>query len=71
MSTEQAPISRDDIESKFRKIKDDVVDPVTDNAKNKYVPAASAAGILLALLFFLLGRRAGSKRSAVVEVRRL
>ena len=37
MSTEQAPISRDDIESKFRKIKDDVVDPVTDNAKNKYL----------------------------------
>ena len=71
MSTEQAPISREDIESKFRKIKDDVVDPVADNAKNKYVPVVSAAGILLALLFFLLGRRAGSKRSAVVEVRRL
>ncbi len=71
MSTEQAPISRDDIESKFRKIKDDVVDPATNNAKNKYVPVVSAAGILLALLFFLLGRRAGSKRSAVVEVRRL
>ena len=71
MSTEQAPISRDDIESKFRQIKDEVVDPVTDSAKNKYVPVVSGVGILLAILLFLLGRRAGSKRSAVVEVRRL
>lgn len=71
MSTEQAPISREDIESKFRQIKDEVVDPVADNAKNKYVPIVSGLGILFALIFFLLGRRAGSKRSAVVEVRRL
>lgn len=71
MSTEQAPISRDDIEAKFRQVKDEVVDPVAGNAKNKFVPAASAIGILLAIIFFLMGRRAGSKRSAVVEVRRL
>jgi len=71
MSTEQAPVSREDIENKFRQIKDEVVEPITGNAKNKLVPAASAAGILLALLFFFLGRRAGKKRTAVVEVRRL
>ena len=71
MSTEQAPVSRDDIESKFRQIKDEVVDPVAGNARNKFVPAATAVGILLALIFFLLGRRAGTKKTAVVEVRRL
>ena len=71
MSTEQAPVSREDIESKFRQINDEVVDPVAGGAKNKLIPAATALGLLLALIFFLLGRRAGTKKTAVVEVRRL
>jgi hypothetical protein len=70
MSTEQAPISRDDIEQKFRQIKTEV-DSVTESAKGKAVPAAAIGGILFVLLVYLLGRRVGSKRSAVVEIRRL
>jgi len=70
MATEQAPISRDDLESKFREIKDEV-DKVTSSAKSKAVPAGIAGGILLILLMYLIGRRVGSKRSAVVEIRRI
>lgn len=70
MSTEQAPISRDDIEQKFRQIKTEV-DSVTDNAKSKAVPAVAIGGILFLLLMYLLGRRVGKKRSAVVEIRRI
>lgn len=70
MSTEQAPISKDDIEQKFRQIKSEV-DSVTDSAKNKAVPAAAIGGIVFLLLMYLLGRRVGSKRSAVVEIRRI
>jgi hypothetical protein len=70
MSTEQAPISKDDIEQKFRQIKTEV-DSVTDSAKSKAVPAVAIGGILFLLLMYLLGRRVGKKRSAVVEIRRI
>lgn len=70
MSTEQSPISKDDIEQKFRQIKTEV-DSVTDSAKSKAVPAAAVGGILIILIMYLLGRRVGSKRSAVVEIRRI
>ncbi len=70
MSTEQAPISKNDIEAKFREIKDEV-DNVTGSAKQRAIPAAAAGGLLLALLFYLLGKRVGKKRSAVVEIRRI
>lgn len=70
MTTEQAPVSRDDIEAKFRQIKDEV-DTVTNSTKNKVVPIAGAVGLVLAILFYLLGSRSGKKKSAVVEIRRL
>lgn len=70
MSTENAPISRDDLEAKFREIKDEV-DSVASSAKSKAIPAGVIGAIVLLLLFFLLGRRVGSKRSATVEIRRL
>ncbi|MFT7473163.1 MAG: hypothetical protein ACI81L_000074 [Verrucomicrobiales bacterium] len=70
MSTEQAPISKDDLEAKFRQIKTEV-DNVTEGAKSKAVPAIAVGGILFILLMYLLGKRVGSKRSSVVEIRRL
>lgn len=70
MSTENAPISRDDLEAKFREIKDEV-DTVTSSAKSKAIPAGVIGAIIVLILFFLLGRRVGSKRSATVEIRRL
>ncbi|MGI9605907.1 MAG: hypothetical protein ACR2P0_07180 [Acidimicrobiales bacterium] len=70
MATEQAPISKDDLEAKFRQIKTEV-DNVTSSAKSKAVPAVAVGGILFILLMYLLGKRVGSKRSAVVEIRRL
>lgn len=69
-STQQAPISKDDLESKFRQIKTDV-DNVTSGTKDKAVPAAAVGGILLVLLMFLLGKRVGKKKSAVVQIRRI
>lgn len=68
--SEQAPISKDDLEAKFREIKSEV-DSVTSNAKSKAIPAGIAGGILLLLLMYLIGKRVGSKRSAMVEIRRI
>ncbi len=70
MSTEQAPISKADIEGKFRQIKDEV-DTVKSGAQDKAVPAAAIGGILAILLIFLLGKRVGKKKSAVVQIRRI
>lgn len=67
---EHAPISPDDLEAKFREIKNEV-DSVASTAKGKALPAGIAGGILLLLIMYLLGRRVGSKRSAMVEIRRL
>lgn len=68
--SEHAPISRNDIEDKFRQIKTEV-DTVTTGAKGKAVPAAVAGGLLLVIIFFLLGKRVGKKKSAVVQIRRI
>lgn len=68
--TEQAPISRNDIENKFREIKTEV-DTVTTGAKDKAIPAAVAGGLLIMIIFFLLGKRVGKKKSAVVQIRRI
>lgn len=67
---DHAPISKDDLEAKFREIKDEV-DSVARSAKSKAVPAGLVGGILILLIMYLLGRRVGSKRSAMVEIRRL
>ena len=70
MSTEQAPVSKDDLEAKFREIKSEV-DSVTNRAKDKAIPVGVIAGILVLLIMYFLGRRIGSKRSATVEIRRI
>lgn len=70
ISTEKAPISKDDLEAKFRQIKSEV-DTVAGSAKNKAVPAALAGGILIVLIMFLMGKRVGKKKSSIVQIRRI
>ncbi|MDH4147659.1 MAG: hypothetical protein OEY23_21080 [Acidimicrobiia bacterium] len=63
-------ISRDDLEQKFRQIQADV-GSAAEGAQSKLV-AGGVVGLLLTLaLVFLLGRRAGKRKSTVVEIRRL
>lgn len=63
-------ITRDDIEAKLRQVAGGVEDQV-DQAKPTLVGAAAAGLLVAVLLAYLLGRRGGRKRSAVVEIRRL
>ena len=63
-------ISRDDLEAKLRDLSGGLEDTV-DAARPKVISSA-AAGILLAvLLAYLLGRRRGRARSAVIEIRKV
>jgi hypothetical protein len=71
MSTTPAQkVTRDDIERSLRAIQTGVESKVVSQ-RTKIIRGASAAGIVLVLIIFLLGRRSGRKRSAVVEIRRV
>ena len=71
MSTSTAAkITRGDLEAKLREVSGDVGDTV--EAVKPQVFGGAAAGLLLALVVaYLLGRRRGRKRSAIVEIRRV
>ncbi len=63
-------ITRGDLEAKLREVSGDVGETV-EAAKPQLVGGA-VAGLLLALIVaYLLGRRRGRKRSAIVEIRRV
>jgi hypothetical protein len=59
-----------DIEAKFREIQGQF-DTVAAGSKRTLVAAAAAGGVVLLLVVYVLGRRAGRKRSTVLEIRRI
>ena len=69
MSPERARITRKDIEDKIRSLTGDVEEQVSD-ARPVLIGTGAGAAVLLLLLAYLLGRRSGRRRSAVVEIRR-
>lgn len=62
-------ITRQDIEDRLRALTGGVEDSVAD-ARPTLVGTAVGVGVVLLLVAYLLGRRAGRRRSAVVEIRR-
>jgi len=65
-----ARITRDDLEAKLREMSGGVEDSV-EAARPKLI-AGAVGGLVLALLVaYLLGRRGGRRRSAVVEIRKI
>jgi hypothetical protein len=65
-----AHISRDDLERKLRAFQGDIKGAV-DNQRNNLMVAAGALGLVLVIVFYLLGRRSGKKKSTIVEIRRV
>jgi hypothetical protein len=63
-------ITPKDIEAKLREVQGDVKDQA-ESAKATAVTIAGALAVLIALLVFLLGRRAGKQRTTIVEIRRV
>ena len=66
----QQRITRDDLESKFRQLQDNVQGRV-DDKKQTVVSAGIAVGVLLLVIFFLLGKRRGRRKTTLVEIRRI
>jgi hypothetical protein len=65
-----AHISRDDLERKLRAFQGDIKGAV-DNQRNNVMVAAGVLGLVVVIVFYLLGRRSGKKKSTVVEIRRV
>ncbi len=63
-------ITRDDIEAKLREMSGDVEDKV-EQVKPTLVTTVVAGALLALLVAYLLGRRRGRTRSAVVEIRKV
>jgi hypothetical protein len=64
------PITRADLESKFRELEGDVTEQV-ESARSTAITVGVIVAVLLLVLAFLLGSRKGRKRSTVVEIRRV
>ena len=69
-SSAQGTVTRADIEAKLAEIRG-VTDTTTEVAQEATKPILVILGIGLVIGAFLLGRRRGSKRSTIVEVRRV
>jgi hypothetical protein len=65
-----ARISRDDIEAKLRDMTGGLEETV-EAARPQLISSAAAGVLLVVLLAYLLGRRRGRKRSAIVEIRKV
>lgn len=63
-------ITRDDLEHKLRSFQGDIKGRVNDQ-KSNLMAIGAGVGIVLLLVFFLLGRRSGKKKTTVVEIRRV
>jgi hypothetical protein len=63
-------ITRDDLEAKFREIEEGTRQQVA-SAKPTLVGVGATLAIILALVIFFLGQRAGRKRTTIVEIRRV
>ncbi|MEI2698861.1 MAG: hypothetical protein V9E94_11110 [Microthrixaceae bacterium] len=69
MSQSAGPITPEDIKAKLGDLQGEAQQQVED-ARNQIVTVAAGVGLVLLILAFLMGRRAGKRASAIIEVRR-
>ena len=63
-------ITRDDLEAKLREMSGGVEDTI-DEVRPTVITTVVAGAVLALLVAYLLGRRKGRARSAVVEIRKV
>lgn len=66
----QQRITRADLEAKFRETQEGLQGKLNDK-KQTLATLATVGGIVLLLLFFMLGKRSGKKKTTFVEIRRV
>ena len=70
MTATARPISRSDLESKMRELQHEV-EGAREQATSYALAAGAVALVVVVGAAYFFGRRRGTKRSTVVEVRRL
>ncbi|HEY4928699.1 MAG TPA: hypothetical protein VIH95_06070 [Acidimicrobiales bacterium] len=70
MSAPAEKITRDQIEAKFREVTGGVSEEV-EGVRSQALAIGLAVVVVSVAVVFLFGRRAGRKRSTIVEVRRI
>lgn len=68
--TSQQRITRADLEAKFQALQGGVEQEVADRKRTILMVGGGVAVVLL-MLFFLLGKRSGTRKSTIVEIRRV
>ena len=68
MST--GPITRDDIEARFRSIQGEA-EAAEDEARDYLMLGIAAVAVVIVVGAFLVGRRRGRNNRAIVEIRRI
>lgn len=63
-------ITRDDIEASFRALEPDAQE-LKEKGQNYAVAGGVALAVILILLAFMMGKSRGTKKSTVVEIRRI
>ena len=63
-------ITREDLESRFRNVQTDLQGKV-DDKKQSIMTAVAVGGVILVVIFYLLGRRSGKRKTTFVEIRRV
>lgn len=69
-TTSPGKITPRDLEAKLRQVAGEV-DHQVDRARPRIVSGGVAGVLVIVLLAYLLGRRGGRRRSAVIEIQRL
>lgn len=69
MTVAEQRITREDLESKFRALQDDIQGRANDK-KQSIVAMGSAAAAFVVVVAYLLGRRSGRRRASRIEFRR-
>jgi hypothetical protein len=69
MNTPQPKITRQDLESKFQVLQDEI-QGVADQQKSKFAIGVSIASGVIILCAYAMGRKSGRKRRSVLEIRR-
>ena len=63
-------VTRDDLEHSFRQLQEGVRHEVNDR-RSTFLTAGGITALLVVLIIFMLGRRAGKKKTTYVEIRRV
>jgi hypothetical protein len=68
--TETTGITPADMEAKFRDLQGQI-NVVAEDSKKRVAMAGAVVGVIVLLLIYFAGRRAGKKSTSVLEIRRL